>query len=193
MCTKFDKVEAEFKIIIADKAKLKEIWRALDFNGNRIVSLAEIDKMVVEKYTILNHKPALMRAYKRATSKAGGGDGDDWVEPNELQLLLEQLVFFNRIFWAFDEVDVADDRRVDLKEFLTSCPKLGLSMTPEEMTREFNTMDKNKGGQVLFDEFCEWYLKKKGVKLEEKRAMQTNRNFKNGVYVVEYILHVPFS
>ena len=36
-------------------------------------------KLVVEKYPLLNNKPALMRAYKATTSKEGGGDGDDWV------------------------------------------------------------------------------------------------------------------
>jgi hypothetical protein len=43
------------------------------------VSLAEVDKFVLEQYPLLNNKPALMRAFKRTISKAGGGDGDDWV------------------------------------------------------------------------------------------------------------------
>jgi hypothetical protein len=85
--------------IAADKSKLDALWRQLDFNHNGAVSLAgscvwfgksgflsnvttslaEIDKFVVEKYPLLNHKPALMRAYKRTVSREGGGDGDDYV------------------------------------------------------------------------------------------------------------------
>jgi hypothetical protein len=49
-----------------DKAFLDETWAKLDFNGNGMVSLAEIDKMVVEQpdWQLCNNKPALMRAYK---------------------------------------------------------------------------------------------------------------------------------
>ena len=49
-----------------DKAFLDETWGKLDFNGNNKVSLAEIDKMIVEQpdWQICNNKPALMRAYK---------------------------------------------------------------------------------------------------------------------------------
>jgi hypothetical protein len=39
----------------------------------------EIDKFIVERFPVLNHKPALMRAYKRTISRDGGGDGDDYV------------------------------------------------------------------------------------------------------------------
>ena len=67
---------------VFNKRSLKELWNRLDYNGNKIVSLAEIDKMVVElsktnKYggffKTLNHKPALMRAYKWTASTEGAG------------------------------------------------------------------------------------------------------------------------
>merc|ERR1712070_573185 len=96
----FDDLEKEIKGIIADNGKLRELWQRLDFNGNNIVSLAEIDKLAVEKYPVLNHKPALMRAYK-ATIKAG--NGDDWVQKKEFKSLLGNLFYFNKIFWLFDE------------------------------------------------------------------------------------------
>ena len=38
-----------------------------------------------------------------------GGDGDDWVEKGEeFENLLLNLVFFNRLFWAFDAVDTGE-------------------------------------------------------------------------------------
>jgi hypothetical protein len=67
-------------------------------NGNGGASLAEIDLAVKNKYPLLNHKPALMRAYKRTTAKIGGGDGDDYVERHEVGALLENLVFYNRLY-----------------------------------------------------------------------------------------------
>merc|ERR1712014_476562 len=98
----FDDLEAKIKAIMTDNKQLKELWNRIDFNGNNIVSLAEIDKLVVECFPVLNHKPALMRAYK-ATIRAG--DGDDWVDKKEFKMLLGNLFYFNKIFWLFDNAD----------------------------------------------------------------------------------------
>jgi hypothetical protein len=56
------------------------VWSNFSLVSLRLIFFAlEIDKLIVEQYPLLNHKPALMRAYKRTVSKEGGGDGDDWV------------------------------------------------------------------------------------------------------------------
>ena len=60
----YDDLERKIQALAKDPAALAAEWRSLDFNGNGKVSLAEIDKFVVERYPLLNHKPALMRAYK---------------------------------------------------------------------------------------------------------------------------------
>jgi hypothetical protein len=57
------------------------MWSVLDVNGNGIVSLAEVDRWIVQTFPLLNHKPALMRAFVRTTKREG--DGDDWVERHE--------------------------------------------------------------------------------------------------------------
>ena len=104
-----------------------------------------------------------MRAYKRTTSKEGGGDGDAYVEKKEFKFLLRDMVFYNKLYFVFDEVDTGDDRRVDVDEFKKSLAKLGMKLSPEEAKAEFESIDLNGGGQVLFDEFCTWYLVKKGM------------------------------
>jgi hypothetical protein len=43
----FDKLEAEIQAIVNDSTKIGGLWSNLDFNGNGVVSLAEIDKMLV--------------------------------------------------------------------------------------------------------------------------------------------------
>ena len=43
--TKQGESNAQAEAIIKDKAKMHELWNRLDFNGNGIVSLAEIDKV----------------------------------------------------------------------------------------------------------------------------------------------------
>jgi Ca2+-binding EF-hand superfamily protein len=156
--SKFENLENQFKGWCKDNKQLKPIWERLDFNGNNIVSLAEIDKLVVEKYPILNHKPALMRAYK-ATIKSG--DGDDWVEKKEFKCLLGNLIYFNKLFWMFDNADGDKDRRMTEKEFKWCMATLGAKMSDSESSMEFRRVDRNGGGILLFDEFCKYVTSKK--------------------------------
>lgn len=154
--TRFNEAEAQMHAVIADHAKLNELWERIDYNGNSIVSLAEIDKLVVENYPLLNHKPALMRAYKAAIK---GGD-DDWVEKKEFKKLLGYLVYFNKLFWLFDNVDGDKDRRLTYQEFKQCLTLAGAKMTEQEMRSDFSRVDSNGGGWVLFDEFCAYFTQK---------------------------------
>jgi len=157
----FDKLEAVIKATIADKKKLRSLWKQIDFNGNNIVSLAEIDKLAVEKFPLLNHKPALMRAYKLTISKKGGGDGDDWVEKKEFKRLLANLFYFNKLFWVFDQVDNDKDRRLNFQEFKQVLTVAGSPMSDGQARQEFRKVDRNGGGIILFDEFCKYFTEAK--------------------------------
>mmetsp|Transcript_107291 Transcript_107291/g.308671 ORF Transcript_107291/g.308671 Transcript_107291/m.308671 type:complete len:485 (-) Transcript_107291:324-1778(-) len=155
----FDALEKTIKAIIADNAQLKKLWTQIDFNGNNIVSLAEIDKLAVEQFPLLNHKPALMRAYK-ATIKAG--DGDDWVQKHEFKMLLGNLFYFNKLFWMFETVDADADRRMTYQEFRKLLNLTGAmqKMSEAQAQSDFKRIDKNGGGIVLFDEFCQYFTSK---------------------------------
>lgn len=153
----FDDLEAIIKKTVTDRKKLRKLWNTIDYNGNGIVSLAEIDKLVVEQYPILNHKPALMRAYKRTIQS---GDGDDWVEKKEFRALLANLFYFNKIFWIFDQVDNDRDRRLTYQEFKTCLTVTNCKMPEHQARQEFHTIDRNSGGIILFDEFCRWFTHK---------------------------------
>lgn len=157
--SQFDALEVKFKAMMGDKKQLLDLWHVIDFNGNNIVSLAEIDKMVVENYPLLNHKPALMRAYK-ATIKAG--DGDDWVQKREFKSLLGNLLYFNKLFWLFEKVDDDMDRRLTYQEFrkLLSITGALQKMSNAECQDDFRQVDKNGGGIILFNEFCQYFTAK---------------------------------
>lgn len=155
----FDEQEAKIKAIMQDHKELRKLWHSLDFNGNNIVSLAEIDKMAVEQFPILNHKPALMRAYK-ATIHGPGSNGDDWVQKKEFKALLGNLFYFNKIFWLFHDVDGDNDRRLTKDEFCKLLTICGAKMSKHEMEADFKKVDKNGGGIVLFDEFCKYFTEK---------------------------------
>ncbi len=47
---KFDALEKNLKAKLAQKAELTAMWKKLDFNGNNMCSLAEIDKWVDNFY-----------------------------------------------------------------------------------------------------------------------------------------------
>merc|ERR1719350_1200493 len=151
----FSEVEKQIKSTLRDREALHSLWQLIDFNGNGIVSLAEIDKLVVDKYPLLNHKPALMRAYK-ATIKSG--DGDDWVEKREFKKLLANLFYFNKLFWLFESCDDDKDRRMTYAEFRRLLTLAGNSqnMSEAECQEDFRRIDTNGGGIVLFDEFCRY-------------------------------------
>eukprot|EP00441_Pelagodinium_beii_P040088 CAMPEP_0197628086 /NCGR_PEP_ID=MMETSP1338-20131121/6512_1 /TAXON_ID=43686 ORGANISM="Pelagodinium beii, Strain RCC1491" /NCGR_SAMPLE_ID=MMETSP1338 /ASSEMBLY_ACC=CAM_ASM_000754 /LENGTH=403 /DNA_ID=CAMNT_0043198987 /DNA_START=85 /DNA_END=1296 /DNA_ORIENTATION=+ len=154
----FDEVEKKFLEWISGssqgKAELWKAWRDIDYNGNHIVSLAEIDKWVVEHFMNLYHKPALMRAY-RASSKV---HGDDYVHKSEFPVLLRNIVFFNKLWAVFDDMDESADRHLTFNEFRQGMVALNI---PDQTNAHavFKELDRNNGGVVLFDEFCTWVAK----------------------------------
>lgn len=155
----FDELEKQIKAIMQDNEKLKSLWVQIDWNGNKVVSLAEIDKLVVEAYPLLNHKPALMRAYKAAI-RSVPGDNDDWVEMHEFKNLLASLFYFNKLFWIFDSADADKDRRLTFDEFKWCLNVVGAGMSEAEIKKDFAKVDKNGGGIILFDEFCLYFTQK---------------------------------
>ena len=66
---------------------------------------------------------ALMRAFKYTTLV--DGDGDEWVEPAEFPALLRNVVYFNKLYDVFDQMDTDNDHRLDLDEFMRSLDLVG--------------------------------------------------------------------
>jgi len=145
-----------------EKAKRKKMFSEMD-NGNGVLSLAELDKAirdVLQLDEIFDSKPAIMRAFQLAKELNPGGR-DDYIEFKEFRMFLVSLRQYFEYYVAFSRVDTSDDRRIDKKEFEDAVKKLeewvGKIECPEE---EFMKIDKNGGGVILFDEFCEWAIKK---------------------------------
>jgi hypothetical protein len=115
-----------------------------------MVSLAEIDKWVLENWPVLNSKPALLNAYQDAC--AGGSDA--FVQKDEFRGLLGHLVAYARVWDLFYEFDSSGDRRLDLAEFARGCASLGIELSAKELIKEFDRIDENDGGLILFKEFA---------------------------------------
>ena len=60
-------------------------------------------------------------------------------------------------------IDTGDDNRISKEEFTNPSVKsvVELWVGPiSDMAAEFDTIDKNGGGQILFDEFVDWATSK---------------------------------
>ena len=77
---------------VPDKKTRTAIFQKMDYNGNGVLSLAEIDNAVIDMYPGFDHKPVLLRAYKAADVT-----GDGFIERKEFRKLMVYLVFFNNL------------------------------------------------------------------------------------------------
>lgn len=152
----FEVAEKKIQTLLKDTRQLNQLWRTMDYNGNGLVSLAEMDGCVTEEFKELNNKPALMRAYKATLRNADG-----YVHKTDFRVLLRNMFYFNKLYTLYEIVDHDHDRRMDLTKFRSGVSFLGLKLTPSQAFDEFNFMDANGGGMVLFDEFCKWAAAKK--------------------------------
>jgi len=105
----------------------------------------------------------IIRAFNAAKKKlkATNPHGDDYVSKAEYKYLVLYLKQYYTYWQLFDAVDTSDDRRINLQEFKAAIPTLAKwGVKIENPQTSFNQIDKNKGGFILFDEFCEWAISK---------------------------------
>ena len=62
---------------------------------------------------------------------------------------------------AFRRIDNDHNGKIEIDECLQARQMIELWVGPiEDMEAEFKSIDTNNGGFILFDEFCEWSIKK---------------------------------
>ncbi|RKO98311.1 hypothetical protein CXG81DRAFT_28841 [Caulochytrium protostelioides] len=141
------------------KPKARELFNEFDMNGNGALSLAEIDLALVSRFPHLGpHKPAIMRAYRDAEQ-----DGNGLITFDEFETLLELIDYYDQIYEQFDAMDVDHDHHITFDEFTASRTKAG-RVKPKDMQQlraEFDQIDSNGGGKILFTEFCAYMAKQK--------------------------------
>lgn len=138
--------------MVQDKTKVKSAWKDLDANGNGIVSVAEVTKWIKAYYPLLDDSKAILRAHKKATKV--DGDGDDWIQRDEFEILIVNIFYFCKLGRIFDQLDTDGDHRVDFEEFVGGLKLLNFGIDRESAWKEFCKMDDDRGGKVLFVEFC---------------------------------------
>jgi Ca2+-binding EF-hand superfamily protein len=156
------------------KSKREELFTLFDPNGNGILSLAEVDRGcrdVLGLYEMFDCKKVIMRAFQAAKgvndAKCTSPLGRDTIERCEFRLVLLYLRQYFGVWQMFDGIDSGADHRIDLDEFKAALPKVeawGFKVGDPEA--EFKIIDANQGGQLLFDEFADWAIKK-GLDLDD--------------------------
>jgi len=161
-----------------EKAQRADLFRRFDPNGNRILSLAEVDKGLTDLGVTPEpfNKKVILRAFQAAkganndagaatsasSSKKSSSLGADYIEPCEFRLLLVYLKQYFKLWKLFDAVDESNDHRISLEEFKSAVANCDW-LAPEirnDPDAAFQEMDANGGGMLLFDEFAAWALKK---------------------------------
>eukprot|EP01043_Picozoa_sp_COSAG02_P033410 COSAG02_NODE_2278_length_9240_cov_2.311016_2_plen_1828_part_00 len=133
-----------------DRATQALLFKRMDINGNGVLSLAEIDKAVHEFWPGMDHKPALIRAYKAADI-----NHDGFIGRREFGKLLSALCYFNNLFLKFDSIDADGDRRLDEHEFVAGIAHVGVKIGASQARNEFFQLAE-RNGHVLFHEFCKF-------------------------------------
>ena len=80
--------------------------------------------------------------------------GPDYLEFREFRLFLQTLRQYFEYYAAFDEIDTSNDRRITLDEFRWAQQTLEKWVGKiHDMEAEFDSIDGNHGGFIMFDEF----------------------------------------
>ena len=75
------------------------------------------------------------------------------MELREFEKLIEYLYYYDRLIKIFEEIDTDDDHRVTFSEFKQGIDLLGEDHADDAtLKKQFNSIDKNRGGYILFDE-----------------------------------------
>ena len=148
------------------KERRKKMFSDFDVNGNRLLSLAEVDKAtrdVLKIDEIYDFKGAISHAFKIAkncTKSIKSEVGDDYIEFREFRFFLLSLRQYFEYGVAFRRIDVNKDHKISLVEFKEAQSNIEKWVGKIDAEEEFKKIDTNGGGAILFDEFCEWAIKK---------------------------------
>ena len=100
------------------------MFKQFDPNGNGYLSLAEVDKGILDILKIeslFQCKPAVIRAFTYAkdfsNSKNEDGPGEDFIEMSEFRVFLLALRQYFEYFEAFRRIDENMDRKINIEEF----------------------------------------------------------------------------
>ena len=135
-------------------------------NGNRYLSLAEVDKGIRDVLgleEVFDCKEAVNYAFHFTKNSSPGESkfGDELLEFRELRLFLQTLRATFEFYQGFNKIDAEGDSRISKEEFCSE-DIIGLlekwtGGEIEDIDAEFDAIDTNQGGMILFKvNLCPW-------------------------------------
>ena len=114
-----------------------------------------------------------MRAFQAAKqindgkAKGKADRGPDYIEAVEFRMFLVYLRKYFEMWQMFEQIDSGEDNRINIDEFKAALPKLeAWGVKIDGADAGFSEIDTNGGGELLFNEFADWAIKK-GLNLED--------------------------
>lgn len=78
-----------------------------------------------------------------------------FIEFREFRRLIELLYYYNNLSQLFGQLDTNKDKRISFDEFKKGHQLIGINNTSESsLKKDFDLIDTNHGGYILFDEVC---------------------------------------
>ena len=98
---------------------------------------------IFKKFTFLTHTNSFLILFYQ----------DGFIDINEFERLIDLRYYYNDMYKKFQQLDKNNDKRISFLEFKKGHEIIGLeASTSEELKKEFNKIDINHGGYILFDE-----------------------------------------
>ena len=133
-----------------ERKKRLALWNQLNEYGNGYLSYKRLS-VQLDKYLELPN----------AVKSKGLKVEDNLIEWMEFRIFLVYLRQYFEYWAMFEKVDKSGDHQINLDEFKKAIPQMekwGVKISePEE---EFKKIDKNNGGTISFEEFCNYAIQK---------------------------------
>lgn len=155
------------KKTVEERKKRLELWNKINKYGNGYVSFKRLSFQLtnyLELPEVVRQKEPMKLAFEAACdkySKYGLKKEDGLIEWMEFRIFLVYLRQYFEYWAMFESIDVSGDKKITVAEFKKALPLMenwGIKIKDPES--EFKSIDSNKSGDITFDEFCTYAIRK---------------------------------
>eukprot|EP00977_Amphora_coffeiformis_P029830 scaffold42983_cov176-Amphora_coffeaeformis.AAC.1 len=138
---------------VPSEDEIQVIFDEIDRNHDGLLSMPEVEKAMIQRKAEFDLKPTIvLRAFQKTDT-----DNDGKISRDEFFKFIRLVSYYKNLSSVFDAMDTDRNRRLNKTEFLKASKVLEID-DPDAI---FQEMDENKGGYIVFDEFCIWMAEKR--------------------------------